>query len=302
MFFVIIAPVADKDLVFLHPENERDQMMSTTITLILPLDETTVLQDGDFCVMDNLEQLFGLSDEKQGTGLPMKLSLSSMIIIIEGKVRIKANFSDCELTAGSCVVIMPGTIVERIVMGVGTRAIAIHCPATDAYYQQVTQYQLATQHLDMLLGVYRLLRKTLIDDTLNDGKPAVAARCVGLMAAIMEHGTIRPDIQEKRTRGDEIVSNFMQCVADNYREHRDVGFYAAQLGLTLKYMSHVIYGSTGRHPSQWIKDYVILDAKTMLRSGRYSVQQVADALHFPNQSFFGKYFKEAVGVSPKKWK
>ncbi len=78
--------------------------------------------------------------------------------------------------------------------------------------------------------------------------------------------------------------------------------YATQLGLSLKYMSHVIYEKTGRHPSKWIKDYVILEAKTMLRSGNYSIQQIADELHFPNQSFFGKYFKEAVGVSPKKWK
>ena len=67
-------------------------------------------------------------------------------------------------------------------------------------------------------------------------------------------------------------------------------------------MSQVIYGQTGRHPAEWIRDYVILDAKTMLRSGRYSVRKVAEELHFPNQSFFGKYFKEAVGVSPKKWK
>ena len=106
----------------------------------------------------------------------------------------------------------------------------------------------------------------------------------------------------KSTRKDEIVSRFLQCVADNYRLHRELSFYANELGLSLKYMSHVIHEQTGRHPSQLIKDYVILDAKTMLRSGRYSVQQVSDELNFPNQSFFGKYFKEAVGVSPKKWK
>jgi AraC-like DNA-binding protein len=103
------------------------------------------------------------------------------------------------------------------------------------------------------------------------------------------------------SRRDEIVARFLCCVQENYREHRDLGFYADLLGLSLKYMSHVIFEQTGRHPSQWIKDYVILDAKTMLRSGRYTVQQVAEELNFPNQSFFGKYFKEAIGMSPKKW-
>ena len=106
----------------------------------------------------------------------------------------------------------------------------------------------------------------------------------------------------KTTRNEEIVAHFLQCVADNYRKHRELSFYADKLSLSLKYMSHVVYKQTGRHPSQWIKDYVILDAKTMLRNGGYTVQQVADELNFPNQSFFGKYFKEAVGMSPKKWK
>lgn len=39
----------------------------------------------------------------------------------------------------------------------------------------------------------------------------------------------------------------------------------------------------------------------MLRTGNYTVQQVSDALHFPNSSFFGKYFKAAVGCSPRRY-
>ena len=39
----------------------------------------------------------------------------------------------------------------------------------------------------------------------------------------------------------------------------------------------------------------------MLRTGNYTVQQVSDALNFPNSSFFGKYFKAAVGCSPRRY-
>lgn len=135
------------------------------------------------------------------------------------------------------------------------------------------------------------------------GREEAAFNCINLMGSIIEQGASnQPDLSAKVSRKDDIVARFLQCVNDNYREHRDLGFYADQLCLSLKYMSHVVYEQTGRHPSRWIKDYVILDAKTMLRSGRYTVQQVADELNFPNQSFFGKYFKEAVGISPKKWK
>ena len=41
------------------------------------------------------------------------------------------------------------------------------------------------------------------------------------------------------------------------------------------------------------------EQQKMLKSGNYTVQEVSDALHFANQSFFGTYFKKAVGLSPK---
>lgn len=56
---------------------------------------------------------------------------------------------------------------------------------------------------------------------------------------------------------------------------------------------------SGRRPVEWIRDYVMLDAKALLKSGKYTVQQVSDMLNFPNQSFFGTYFKKESGVSPK---
>ena len=34
----------------------------------------------------------------------------------------------------------------------------------------------------------------------------------------------------------------------------------------------------------------------------YTIQQIADELNFPSQSFFGKYFKKNIGVSPKEYR
>ena len=155
----------------------------------------------------------------------------------------------------------------------------------------------------MTIAVYQMLRTIMSDAAFAANRQATAFSCLALMLnIIMQEDESEQKSVNKTTRQDEIVARFLQCVANNYHAHRELGYYANELGLSLKYMSHVIYEQTGRHPSQWIKDHVILDAKTMLRSGRYSVQQVAEELNFPNQSFFGKYFKEAVGVSPKKWK
>ena len=48
--------------------------------------------------------------------------------------------------------------------------------------------------------------------------------------------------------------------------------------------------------------YVILEAKTLLKYSNMSVQEIAYYLNFPNQSFFGSYFKRNAGMSPSQYK
>ena len=43
---------------------------------------------------------------------------------------------------------------------------------------------------------------------------------------------------------------------------------------------------------------VIMDAKAKLKSTDMTIQEIAYSLNFPNASFFGKYFKRYVGMTP----
>ena len=47
---------------------------------------------------------------------------------------------------------------------------------------------------------------------------------------------------------------------------------------------------------------VIMDAKAQLKSTEASVQSIAYSLNFTNMSFFGKYFKRHVGISPQEYR
>ena len=100
-------------------------------------------------------------------------------------------------------------------------------------------------------------------------------------------------------RNQEIYKRFMQAVQKNYMQERSITYYADLLCISPKYLSQVIKNVTGRLAGEWIRDYVILEAKALLKSNKYTVQQVCDMLNFANQSFFGKYFKKRTGMSPK---
>lgn len=102
-----------------------------------------------------------------------------------------------------------------------------------------------------------------------------------------------------RWRSNELLRRFLTELSQQYTFERSVKYYADKLYISPKYFAQIIYKESGKHPKDWIREFVIKDAKTMLKSGNYTVQEVSETLHFANQSFFGKYFKEAVGCSPK---
>jgi AraC family transcriptional activator of pobA len=103
-------------------------------------------------------------------------------------------------------------------------------------------------------------------------------------------------------RNDVIVQNFLISLYKNYKNERDVAFYASQLCMTPSYFTSVIKNKTGKPALQWIIESVITDAKQMLQYSTSSIKEIALHLNFPTQSFFGKYFKQYVGLSPKDYR
>ncbi len=111
-----------------------------------------------------------------------------------------------------------------------------------------------------------------------------------------------PHEGKPKTRKEELFGRFLREVSSCYKEERSVTFYSDRLCLTSKHLSVVVKEVSGKTASEWIDRFVILEAKALLKSTEKSVQEVAETLHFANQSFFGKYFKHHVGLSPKDYR
>ena len=116
----------------------------------------------------------------------------------------------------------------------------------------------------------------------------------GYHAHGLEHNT-KDDI---RTRQDELVEKFLEDLIKNFRTERSIRFYANRLCVTPKYLSKVIKDHNGLSAKEWIEDYIVLEAQALLKSTDKTIQQISDELNFPTQSFFGKFFKRSVGLSP----
>ena len=69
------------------------------------------------------------------------------------------------------------------------------------------------------------------------------------------------------TRHKIVFERFIELVTRHHSKERGVGFYADKLCITPKYLSKIVKDTSGLSAPQWIDQYVILEAKQMLKQG-----------------------------------
>jgi len=106
----------------------------------------------------------------------------------------------------------------------------------------------------------------------------------------------------KGTRNEQLFEKFMSLLSQYHSRERSVSFYADKMCLTSNYLSGEIKANSGKTASEWINEYVILEAKTLLMYSELSVQEISYRLNFPTQSSFGKYFKKQTGFGPMEFR
>lgn len=130
---------------------------------------------------------------------------------------------------------------------------------------------------------------------------AVIYQILQIFMSHAEKDITATETEQISTRRMNYVRRFSILLQEHFRRERSVGFYAEKLCISPKYLSHVVKETTGRSAASWIDQYVILEAKNLLRFSGRNVQQVTYDLNFPNQSSFGKYFKHLTGMSPTEY-
>lgn len=103
-------------------------------------------------------------------------------------------------------------------------------------------------------------------------------------------------------QGERLFKEFMKILATDEVKSRSVSAYAQRLFITPKYLSSVSKQLTGKTASVWINQAIVKEAKHLLKYTDKSIKEIAMQMDFPNVSFFGKYFKTHVGISPMEYR
>lgn len=103
---------------------------------------------------------------------------------------------------------------------------------------------------------------------------------------------------------NNVVEDFRENLESYFRDTTDikklptVSYFAKKANLSSNYFGDVIKHFTGESAQNYIQHYILQIAKTKLKQSSLSVSEIAYSLGFDYPTYFTRFFKKEVGVTP----
>ncbi|MES2238959.1 MAG: AraC family transcriptional regulator [Bacteroidota bacterium] len=109
--------------------------------------------------------------------------------------------------------------------------------------------------------------------------------------------------RRKRTlQSGTLYERFMHLLQEHCMQEREVQFYAKQLHITAKYLNYVCKQNSGITASDWIQRYAKERIVLLLQNENLNIAEIADEMEFSSRSFFTRYVKKVLGVTPSEYR
>ena len=273
-------------------------------------------------IYDNLDERVQRPFEEVRDKIPHKnMQFAPSIIALvctQGYFDIEVDFKRYRLEAGHALVITRKQVGELHDVSDDVRLLFV--AIMDAFYdpninnadthrnrtllERVPYVQLSPGCQEAVVSLYGLLKQMLLMPPhlyqIETVKGLLHAFFFGLFAELAKTEKSLPAIEASPEdhRQKEIFTAFLLAVGEHYTLERNIKYYADILCITPKYLSQIIYQVSGRFAGDYIREYVIREAKALIRTKKYSMFDISVMLNFSTQSSFTRFFKNATGMSP----
>lgn len=265
---------------------------------------------GKYIILDNLE----VKDEPtlHAVHETYNTNFTTVVVVLRGTLHVLINDRLIEVKSNDYLLIMPFMRVEVLESRCIFFSMFIQNEIANDIYEQsgigrnvgiryfiFHHYHFDRRDVELLLNDYMLLR---IEQS-RACYPMQELTIRSLLTIFIAHlYSFRKDTDEishqVNTRQQDIFNRFLTLVSLYYMKNRSVQFYADKISITSKYLSSVVNSFTGCSASVVIDRYVVYRLKQVLYANNLNIKTISSQYNFPNQSFFGRYFKRVTGMSP----
>lgn len=298
-----------------------DQML---LRLFNRVNESMSFGDSLF-IGDNLDKDYNMLDFTSSYSIPfsfpLKLTFTAALLCKEGSMRTIVNRHEFQVSRNDALIVQGGSIVEMITNSADLRIIglafndsgkedffgvsAINAGSYIIHRSVPLLIHLDDDEMQRHVELYKNIHKFYLSTDpayRSDIVKGYLMIATGTFLGAMKKMSFGNDVSFENKREQELYVQFMDDLQLYAGKERTVSFYADRCCVSPKYFSKMIHNASGKTPLQLIRERVIIEAKILLNSTDMSVQQIADALNFPNDSFFCRYFRQEVQMSPMRYR
>jgi AraC-like DNA-binding protein len=148
------------------------------------------------------------------------------------------------------------------------------------------------------LFVKRLFERIFADYTENGlGNPDILQPY--LVALLCEINRVYiPLSTGKYTSAVGITNRFRELLFRHVTTRHLVTEYASLLNISPNHLNKSVKAITGKSPTKWIDEAIVLEAKVLLYQSNLSIGEIAAAIGLYDPSYFSRLFRKFEGVSP----
>ncbi|MGM9736018.1 MAG: helix-turn-helix domain-containing protein [Candidatus Cryptobacteroides sp.] len=294
-----------------------------------------VMQANKFCMVDNLDGTGAgessaqpdedVKERRKRVRYPLRISMSFSIYCKSGTISTRIQQKEYNLSEGDMLLIFAGQILESASLAPGSKVIFIAIDSEfiltqirNRYGNVLRDWVLRSKeptliHLDAANASHfeELCSsiKFIIQDAGDDYSDGIVYGFTTIFANLLTSwykrtSSIRDDeslLDAPTTNAQKVLLRFQSDIHHFSDRYKRVSYYARRQNLSTRRFSQLINEASGRKPSDLISEYLILEAKSYLCTGIYSVHQVCEMLGFDNDSFFNRWFKKAAGTTPGRY-
>lgn len=243
-----------------------------------------------------------------------------VIICKRGKLQVVIDGKEHRLSAKDAIVLLPNTVTDSLMASPDVSISAFGFTSAPLersihkgkdlvdcmlYLHSHPVTQLTDEDLELFEAYFTLLRLKLKQPKRvyhQESMRRFLGSCFFELFSIVNRNSRLQPTGGIATQSDLLFRRFLTLLQENGGHDRSVVFYAQKLCVTPKYLSSAVKMASGKTALVWIHDFAIENIKQSLRYSTRTIKEIAEDYNFPNASFFGKFVKSQIGLSPKEYR
>jgi AraC family transcriptional activator of pobA len=247
--------------------------------------------------------------------IPCRVQMAVLCYVVDGSLSLDVNLKNYVVQKNQVLLVMPNQMLvlhgeSPDFMGFGIvgsvkvfNEVLTHITVNLPNYFEARLLSISDELVQIGDLYYQLIEKTILRNQFEAQKEILHGLLYSLLYEILGSLSCQEGAEDRSvSRKSLIAQKFIYLLQHNYNREHGVQFYADKLCISSKHLSRVLKDLNGMSANEVIDDYIILESQILLRSSQLTVQEISNELNFCNQSFFGKFFKHHVGMSPLEYR